>query len=87
MADGTIGLVVVVIVVVAAVAIWRLYLRHYSSGGSCLQREDGFPLTRRAFYCCAALCKHERGPKAGIPLRRDHRGNHHCPFQGTQACL
>jgi len=27
--------------------------------GSCLQRKDGFPLARFAFYCRVALCEHE----------------------------
>ena len=34
--------------------------------------------------CCAPLCEHERGPKTGISLRWDDRGNHHCPFQSTK---
>ena len=44
------------IVIVAVVAVYHFYFRPAPSTRGCLQREDGLPLARRAFYCRAALC-------------------------------
>ena len=78
--------IIAVVVIAGAVILYQFVLRPSPSKTEVASKEKmALPLARCAFYCCAALCKHERGPKAGIPLRRDDRGNHHCPFQGTQA--
>ena len=80
------GLIAVFVVVAAVAALWQFYLRPSAPRMEVASKEkNGFPSTGFAFYRRATFREHERGPKAGIPLRRDDRGNYHCTFQGTKA--
>ena len=66
------------------VTLYQFVLRPSSSKTEVASKEKmAFPCPTY-FYCCVALCEHERRPKTGILLRRDNRGNHHCPFQDTR---
>jgi len=75
-----------VLIGIVAGAVWKIYLSPAPIPIASVDRMK-YPLPDHpsiAVLPFVNICEHQRGPKTGILLRRDHGGDHHRAFQGPQ---